>query len=66
MYYGFSELGDKGGMGIGYTVSSVLNHENFLKNPHKTAFDIWSTNGKNLAANGAVMRWYLNLKSLNI
>ncbi|KAG0211105.1 delta 1-pyrroline-5-carboxylate reductase [Mortierella sp. GBA30] len=42
--------------GIGYTVGSTLTHPEFKFNPHKAAFDIWDKRGRNLAANGAVMR----------
>ncbi|KAG0216740.1 hypothetical protein BGX33_012246 [Mortierella sp. NVP41] len=52
---GFPELGTPP-RGIGYTVGSTLSHFNFRFNPHKAAFDIWNARGRNLAANGAVMR----------
>ncbi|KAF8925362.1 hypothetical protein BGZ58_000872 [Dissophora ornata] len=42
--------------GIGYTVGSTLSHPEFRYNPHKAAFDVWNARGRNLAANGAVMR----------
>ncbi|KAF9931375.1 hypothetical protein BGZ67_005332, partial [Mortierella alpina] len=42
--------------GIGYTVGSTLVHPEFRFNPHKASFDIWNSKGRNLAANGAVMR----------
>ncbi|KAF9565796.1 hypothetical protein EC968_004020 [Mortierella alpina] len=42
--------------GIGYTVGSTLTHPEFTSNPHKASFDIWNSKGRNLAANGAVMR----------
>ncbi|KAF9283412.1 hypothetical protein BGZ68_005362 [Mortierella alpina] len=42
--------------GIGYTVGSTLSHPEFRFNPHKASFDIWNSKGRNLAANGAVMR----------
>ncbi|GJJ68524.1 hypothetical protein EMPS_00870 [Entomortierella parvispora] len=42
--------------GIGYTVGSTLSHPEFRYNPHRASFDIWNSRGRNLAANGAVMR----------
>jgi ADP-ribosylglycohydrolase len=56
MYNGFPECGDSGGMGIGMTVHAVLTHKQFLKQPKEAAKDVWTKYGKNLAANGAVMR----------
>uniref|UniRef100_A0A6B2L7N5 ADP-ribosylglycohydrolase n=1 Tax=Arcella intermedia TaxID=1963864 RepID=A0A6B2L7N5_9EUKA len=53
---GFRELGDAGGMGIGATVRDVLKHPNYLSQPLQTARSMWLTKGRNLAANGAVMR----------
>lgn len=53
---GFPELGNKKCCGVGFTVGSVIDHPDFLEDPHKAAFDIWSSMGCNLAANGAVMR----------
>ncbi|KAF9185927.1 hypothetical protein BGZ51_002334 [Haplosporangium sp. Z 767] len=52
---GLPELGTPP-RGIGYTVGSTLSHLGFKINPHKAAFDIWNARGRNLAANGAVMR----------
>ncbi|KAK3843149.1 MAG: ADP-ribosylglycohydrolase-domain-containing protein [Linnemannia gamsii] len=52
---GFPELGTPP-RGIGFTVGSTLTHPDFRFNPHKAAFDIWNSRGRNLAANGAVMR----------
>jgi len=37
---GFRELGDKSGLGCGYTVSRVISHKEFLTNPHVAALDI--------------------------
>ncbi|KAJ6241374.1 hypothetical protein M0813_23161 [Anaeramoeba flamelloides] len=53
---GFKELGDLGGMGIGNTVKTVLNHQDFLKEPMNVSKQVWINSGKNGAANGAVMR----------
>lgn len=53
---GFPELGNKACCGVGFTVGSVIGHPKFLTDPHKAAFDIWESNGCQLAANGAVMR----------
>lgn len=54
--YGFKELGDKGGLGIGRTTFYVLNDSDFLQNPSKSAKKVWSENRKNAAPNGGVMR----------
>jgi len=51
---GFTELGDKGGMGIGATIYQVLNHPNFLSQPHDVALAITKQTGS--ASNGALMR----------
>jgi len=57
MHRGFPELGDTGGMGIGYTVMSVLNHRHFKGgDPHRASMAVWEGSGRGLAANGAVMR----------
>jgi len=53
---GFEEFGDYGGFGIGFTVLSCLNSPDFLRAPHNASQKIWEENGKNLAANGAIMR----------
>ncbi|CAG8454040.1 10939_t:CDS:2 [Diversispora eburnea] len=53
---GFPELDNKPPCGIGLTVGSVLNHPQFLKKPHKSAWDIWIQYDRNMAANGALMR----------
>jgi ADP-ribosylglycohydrolase len=56
MDQGFPECNDKGGLGIGMTVYSVLTHPQFLMNPKIASKDIWEKYGRDLAANGAVMR----------
>ena len=38
MHYGFPELGDDGGNGIGMTTYDTLNHPQFLKDPYKVIF----------------------------
>ncbi len=43
-------------IGIGFTVSQVLHRPNFETEPQKAAFEVWDKLGRNLAANGAVMR----------
>ncbi|RHZ84322.1 hypothetical protein Glove_83g84 [Diversispora epigaea] len=53
---GFPELDNKPPCGIGLTVGSVLSHPQFLKTPHKSAWDIWIQFNRNMAANGALMR----------
>jgi ADP-ribosylglycohydrolase len=45
-----------GGMGLGQTVGHVLNQENFLLAPQDAARKVWEDAGRDLAANGAVMR----------
>ncbi|XP_046841598.1 ADP-ribosylarginine hydrolase Tri1-like [Xenia sp. Carnegie-2017] len=56
VYYGYKELGDNGGNGLGSTTASVLHHPLFLKHPHKAATDVWEGSGRVLAPNGGVMR----------
>ncbi|KAH9488680.1 hypothetical protein Btru_042156 [Bulinus truncatus] len=56
MKQGFPELGDFGGMGIGNTTSSVLNHPEFIAQPQKVAYECWESSQRNIAPNGAVMR----------
>ena len=43
--HGFSEFGDRGGMGIGMTVSGTLSHPQFLTDPHAAAIDVWERSG---------------------
>lgn len=45
-----------GGMGLGQTVWHVLNQKNFLQDPPEAARKVWEDAGRDLAANGAVMR----------
>jgi ADP-ribosylglycohydrolase len=45
-----------GGRGIGNTTYKVLTSPDFLTNPVKVSERIWEESGRNLAANGAVMR----------
>ena len=47
---------NNGGRGIGNTIYAVLSDEDFLKDPHKVANTVWDKSGKNLAANGGLMR----------
>jgi len=54
--HGFPELGDMIGRGIGVTIGSVLNHPEYLTDPHKASYDVWVSRSKSLASNGAVMR----------
>lgn len=54
--HGFKELGDLGGMGLGMTVGRVCKDANFTKDPHSVSRRVWEASGKQLAANGAVMR----------
>ncbi|KAJ3438514.1 hypothetical protein M0812_17703 [Anaeramoeba flamelloides] len=54
--YGIADFGDLAGNGLGRTVNSVLHHECFLTEPHKSSFEVWERYGKRGAANGALMR----------
>lgn len=56
MANGFSELGDTGGLGIGYTTHKTVRRHGFKKDPHKAAKQTWEESGKTLAPNGGVMR----------
>ncbi|KAF9916704.1 hypothetical protein BX616_003061 [Lobosporangium transversale] len=54
--YGIPEIGTDPGRGLGYTVGQVLRHPTFTSNPHRAAYEVWDSAGRNLAPNGAVMR----------
>jgi len=54
--YGFMELQDFAGMGLGATVSQTARNPNFLENPHESAKQTWMNLNQNAAANGAIMR----------
>ena len=69
--YGFPELGDRGGLGIGSTVMKVLQHPQFLRATMKenksdgeevipaldqAAVEVYEASGGMAAANGAIMR----------
>ncbi|KAF8937623.1 hypothetical protein BGZ58_002384 [Dissophora ornata] len=54
--FGIPELGTDPGRGLGYTVGRVMRHPMFASNPHRAAFEVWDSSGRNLAPNGAVMR----------
>ncbi|ODM91812.1 hypothetical protein Ocin01_14871 [Orchesella cincta] len=41
---------------MGFTVFSAVSRENFLSDPLRASYDVWNKGGRNLAANGAVMR----------
>lgn len=56
IYKGFPELGDNGGMGLGFTVSNVVRQKDFKTSPHLAATRVWERMNRNAAANGAVMR----------
>ncbi len=45
-----------GGRGLGNTVYSVISSPNYFIEPHEVAKQVWINSGKNLAANGAIMR----------
>ncbi|XP_060079760.1 ADP-ribosyl-[dinitrogen reductase] glycohydrolase-like [Ylistrum balloti] len=53
---GFPELGDHVGMGQGRTTHFVINKRTYLEDPFATAERVWDLNGRDVAANGAVMR----------
>lgn len=53
---GFPELGDTFGMGLGGTMSMVIQHDKFLTEPTIAAGEIWNNSGKKLASNGSLMR----------
>ena len=40
--HGYPELGDKGGMGIGKTTSTVVSHPRYLANPHEVSLTGWN------------------------
>ena len=40
LYYGFPELGDHGGLGIGATTYKVFRHPAFTTNPHRVSTDV--------------------------
>lgn len=54
--WGFPELGDKAGLGLGGNTNMVVNHSDFLHDPLKASQEVWLNSGKKLAANGAIMR----------
>jgi len=45
-----------GGRGLGNTVYNVISSPRFLIEPHEVARLVWLNSGKNMAANGAIMR----------
>ncbi|XP_046563667.1 uncharacterized protein LOC124272507 isoform X1 [Haliotis rubra] len=54
--FGFQELSDIGGMGIGGTTCEVINNLDYPKEAHAVAQRVWVQRGKDIAPNGAVMR----------
>eukprot|EP00731_Ephydatia_muelleri_P020413 Em0013g140a len=56
MIFGFPELGDVGGMGIGTMVHKALANVQFLSSPHEAAREVWERSGRYLATNEALMR----------
>ncbi|XP_071082038.1 uncharacterized protein YegU-like [Haliotis cracherodii] len=54
--FGFQELSDIGGMGIGATTCEVINHYDYPKEAHAVAQRVWVQRGRDIAPNGAVMR----------
>lgn len=53
---GHVEHRDGSGLGMGRTVRLVLKQREFGKDPIAAAYRVWRDNGKNMAANGSVMR----------
>jgi ADP-ribosylglycohydrolase len=53
---GFSELGDQGGAGLGYTTKTVMQHQFFLSDPQRASKAVWERGGRKAAPNGGVMR----------
>lgn len=56
MLHGFRDLGDLAGMGIGQTTKAVLTPQEFTTDPHEVAYACWDNSGRDIAANGGVMR----------
>lgn len=56
MLHGFSDLGDLAGMGIGQTTKAVVTPQEFTTDPQKVAYACWDNSGRDIAANGGVMR----------
>jgi ADP-ribosylglycohydrolase len=54
--HGFSELGDKSGVGIGTPVLWAIHDENFLSNPKKASYRVWENSSYCLAEDGSIMR----------
>ena len=54
--YGFKELGDVRGMGVGGTISEVTANEHWLSAPELIAKEVWLNTECRVASNGAIMR----------
>jgi ADP-ribosylglycohydrolase len=54
--FGFKELNDNFGMGIGETTSKICSSEKFLEDPSSISKEIWENSGKSVAPNGSLMR----------
>jgi ADP-ribosylglycohydrolase len=54
--YGFKELGDTVGMGLGGSTTMVLRDPDFLKYPERVSQRVWVNGGCALAPNGSLMR----------
>ncbi|CAF1029054.1 unnamed protein product [Adineta steineri] len=54
--YGFSELNDSAGMGLGANIEQVVFSHGYLRNPIETSRMIWERGNRQAAPNGAVMR----------
>lgn len=53
---GHVEHKDGSGLGMGRTVRLVLKQKDFVNDPISAGYRVWRENGKNMAANGSVMR----------
>lgn len=54
--YGYPELGDLAGMGLGQLTARVISKEYFKESPVRAAVDAYNELGFTLAPNGAIMR----------
>jgi ADP-ribosylglycohydrolase len=54
--HGFSELGDKIGVGLNEITNTILTHPQFKDDPFQSSCYIWLKSGKTFATNEAIMR----------
>ncbi|CAF0801021.1 unnamed protein product [Adineta steineri] len=55
--YGFPELNDSAGMGLGANIQQVVFSHGYLRNPIETSRMIWEHGNRQAALNEAVMRY---------